>query len=284
MENFTPISAIMGGLLIGTGAMLTLWTNGRIAGISGILSGAMFPKQQGTLWRLLFIAGLLLGGAVSAIASGGLEVITQASPLMTVIAGLLVGFGTRMGSGCTSGHGICGIARFSQPSFVATGTLCWQDSLQFIWCAMYKENIRADSPPISAFVAIATSGFLFGLGLAISGMTNPAKVVGFLDIAGDWDPSLILVMVAGLGVSVPSFHFILKQKQPLFTKQFFLPTRNDLDGKLITGAALFGVGWGIGGYCPGPALAALVSLNTNVILFCGAMLAGMVIHHFLMEK
>ena len=122
MENFTPISAIMGGLLIGTAAMLTLWTNGRIAGISGILSGAMFPKQQGTLWRLLFIAGLLLGGAVSAIASGGLEVITQASPLMTVIAGLLVGFGTRMGSGCTSGHGICGIARFSQRSFVATGT------------------------------------------------------------------------------------------------------------------------------------------------------------------
>ena len=115
MENFTPISAIMGGLLIGTGAMLTLWTNGRIAGISGILSGAMFPKQQDTLWRLLFIAGLLLGGAVSAIASGGLEVITQASPLMTIIAGLLVGFGTRMGSGCTSGHGICGIARFSQP-------------------------------------------------------------------------------------------------------------------------------------------------------------------------
>ena len=122
MENFTPISAIMGGLLIGTGAMLTLWTNGRIAGISGILSGAMFPKQQDTLWRLLFIAGLLLGGAVSAIASGGLEVITQASPLMTVIAGLLVGFGTRMGSSCTSGHGICGIARFSQPSFGATGT------------------------------------------------------------------------------------------------------------------------------------------------------------------
>jgi len=153
-----------------------------------------------------------------------------------------------------------------------------------MWCAMFKENITTDSSPISAFVAIATSGFLFGLGLAISGMTNPAKVVGFLDIAGDWDPSLILVMVAGLGVTVPSFHFILKQKQPLFTKQFFLPTRNDLDGKLITGAALFGVGWGIGGYCPGPALAALVSLNTNVILFCGAMLAGMVIHHFLMEK
>jgi len=82
----------------------------------------MFPKQQDTLWRLLFVAGLILGGAVYAIASGDLEVITQASPVMSVIAGLLVGFGTRMGSGCTSGHGICGIARFSQRSLVATGT------------------------------------------------------------------------------------------------------------------------------------------------------------------
>ena len=122
MENFTPVSAIIGGLLIGAAATLTLWTNGRIAGISGILSGAMFPKQQDTLWRLLFIAGLMLGGATYAIASGGLELVTQASPVMTIAAGLLVGFGTRLGSGCTSGHGICGIARFSQRSFVATGT------------------------------------------------------------------------------------------------------------------------------------------------------------------
>ena len=121
-------------------------------------------------------------------------------------------------------------------------------------------------------MAIVTSSSLFGRGLAISGMTNPAKVVEFLDIAGDWDPSLILAMVAGLGVTVTSFHFILKQEQPLFNKQFFLHTCNDLDGKLFTGAALFGIGWGIGGYCPGQALAALVSLNTNVILFCGAML------------
>lgn len=149
---------------------------------------------------------------------------------------------------------------------------------------MSKEAITAANTPASAFAAITASGFLFGLGLAISGMTNPAKVVGFLDIAGDWDPSLILVMVAGLGITVPSFHFILKQKQPLFSKQFFLPTRKDLDGKLLAGSALFGIGWGIGGYCPGPALAALVSLNSNVILFCGAMLAGMVLHHFLMEK
>ena len=122
MENFTPVSAIIGGLLIGVAATLTLWTNGRIAGISGILSGAMFPQQQDGLWRLLFIAGLMLGGATYALASGGLELVTQASPLMTVAAGLLVGFGTRLGSGCTSGHGICGIARFSQRSFVATGT------------------------------------------------------------------------------------------------------------------------------------------------------------------
>ena len=149
---------------------------------------------------------------------------------------------------------------------------------------MYKEEVSQGNSPASAFVAMCASGFLFGLGLAISGMTNPAKVVGFLDIAGNWDPSLMLVMVAGLGVTVPSFHLVLKRSQPLFNKQFFLPTRKDLDGKLIAGAALFGIGWGIAGYCPGPALAALVSLNSNVILFCAAMVVGMVLHHFLLEK
>ena len=122
MENFTPFSSLIGGILIGTAATLALWSNGRIAGISGILSGAMFWKQSDILWRVLFLAGLVLGGAIYAIASGGLNINTQASPALTILAGLLVGFGTRLGSGCTSGHGICGIARFSPRSFVATGT------------------------------------------------------------------------------------------------------------------------------------------------------------------
>ncbi|MGA0203896.1 MAG: YeeE/YedE family protein, partial [Pseudohongiellaceae bacterium] len=109
-------------LLIGTAATLTLWTSGRIAGISGILAGSLFQKGQEAFWRGLFLCGLLLGGATYSLFNSGLEIETEATPLMTILAGLLVGFGTRMGNGCTSGHGVCGIARFSRRSLVATIT------------------------------------------------------------------------------------------------------------------------------------------------------------------
>lgn len=122
MEHFTPVQALVGGLLIGTAATLTLWTSGRIAGISGILAGSLFQKGQEAFWRGLFLCGLLLGGATYSLFTGGLEIETEATPLMTILAGLLVGFGTRMGNGCTSGHGVCGIARFSRRSLVATIT------------------------------------------------------------------------------------------------------------------------------------------------------------------
>lgn len=122
MEHFTPVQAVVGGLLIGTAGTLTLWSSGRIAGISGILAGSLFQKGQEGFWRGLFLCGLLLGGATYSLFNGGLEIETEATPLMTILAGLLVGFGTRMGNGCTSGHGVCGIARFSRRSLVATIT------------------------------------------------------------------------------------------------------------------------------------------------------------------
>lgn len=121
MENFTPVSALLGGLLIGLSATLTLAVNGRIAGISGILSGVLAPRGGEIAWRVLFIAGLLSGAIVWLLVTGQpLPVDLQAGPVLTVAAGLLVGFGTRLGSGCTSGHGICGMARFSRRSLTAT--------------------------------------------------------------------------------------------------------------------------------------------------------------------
>jgi len=121
MENFTPYSALLGGVLIGTAATLMLWVNGRIAGISGILGGVLFPVKTDALWRVLFIIGLLSGAVVHIIVSGSaIRFEPQATPLTSVLAGFLVGFGTRLGSGCTSGHGICGIARVSRRSFTAT--------------------------------------------------------------------------------------------------------------------------------------------------------------------
>jgi uncharacterized membrane protein YedE/YeeE len=123
MENFTPLSATVGGLMIGSAAALLLWLNGRIAGISGILTGAV--EQTGTPrgWRWMFLAGLV-GGALLALLLGSqpLAGVTRMSGPVVIAAGLLVGFGTRLGSGCTSGHGVCGLARFSVRSLAATLT------------------------------------------------------------------------------------------------------------------------------------------------------------------
>lgn len=145
-------------------------------------------------------------------------------------------------------------------------------------------NTAANTLNLKAGFAMFLAGLFFGLGLVISGMVNPGKVIGFLDLAGNWDPSLILVMGGGLLVTTPAFHLILKRPQPLFENKFFLPTLKSIDRKLVLGSILFGLGWGIAGFCPGPALAALVTLDSTILMFVGAMIAGMLIHHVLLEK
>ena len=120
-------------------------------------------------------------------------------------------------------------------------------------------------------------GLLFGLGLAYSGMTDPQKVLGFLDLFGDWDPTLIFVMASGVGTTMLAYHIILR-KRPLFSAEFCLPGKQGVDKKLVSGAILFGIGWGLYGYCPGPAIAALSYLNPDTVLFVVAMIAGTYIH------
>lgn len=115
---------------------------------------------------------------------------------------------------------------------------------------------------LSAFGA----GLLFGIGLWLSGMANPQKVLDFLDVAGNWDPSLLLVMGGAVAVTAVAFRPLLKRQKMSF--------RKDIDVPLLAGAALFGIGWGIGGYCPGPALTALANLSTEVFVFVAAMVAG----------
>ncbi|MBI4522560.1 MAG: YeeE/YedE family protein, partial [Deltaproteobacteria bacterium] len=121
---------------------------------------------------------------------------------------------------------------------------------------------------ISAFV----SGSIFGLGLAVSEMIDPARVIGFLDIAGDWDATLLFVMAGALSVTLPGFTLILRRSRPLFGGTFGIPTKTKIDVPLISGAAIFGLGWGLAGFCPGPALAALATLSPSVILFVAAMI------------
>jgi uncharacterized membrane protein YedE/YeeE len=117
-------------------------------------------------------------------------------------------------------------------------------------------------------------GIIFAFGLAVSEMINPARVIGFLDVTGRWDPTLLLVMAGALVVTVPIFPVILRRSKPFLAAQFSLPTKTQVDLPLLFGAATFGAGWGLAGFCPGPALAALASGSPKVILFVIAMLLG----------
>src|SRR5882757_10388955 len=128
-------------------------------------------------------------------------------------------------------------------------------------------------------IASLLCGLIFGAGLLISGMVQPTKVLGFLDIFGAWDPSLAVVMAAALAVSVPGFTLANGRLRPLLTARSIWPTKRDIDLPLIVGAALFGVGWGLVGLCPGPALESLATLSPGVIAFVAAMAGGMLLQN-----
>lgn len=130
---------------------------------------------------------------------------------------------------------------------------------------------------MSAFL----SGLLFGLGLIVSQMVNPAKVLGFLDVFGNWDPSLAFVMGGAVMVSALGFWMARRRGVPVLADRLEVPTRRDLDPRLIAGAALFGVGWGLVGLCPGPALVALTFGPRDVVLFVAAMIVGMAVFQLL---
>lgn len=117
-------------------------------------------------------------------------------------------------------------------------------------------------------------GLLFGFGLSLAEMTDPARVIGFLDIAGRWDPTLLAVMGGALALTLPLFPWIQRRRESLLGESLQFQTAKRIDTRLIAGAALFGVGWGLGGFCPGPALANLASATPGVILFVIAMAAG----------
>ena len=127
-----------------------------------------------------------------------------------------------------------------------------------------------------AFSALA-AGALFGVGLLTSGMVRPDKVLGFLDVAGQWDPSLAWVMVGAIGVHLLLRRLILRRTRPLLSSSFHLPSKRRIDSQLIAGAAIFGVGWGLGGYCPGPSLVTAATGTLSPLLFVGGMLLGMVL-------
>ncbi len=122
------------------------------------------------------------------------------------------------------------------------------------------------------------AGLVFGVGLVVSGMTQPAKVVGFLDLGSGWDPSLAFVMGGAIAVHFLAYRLVPKLERPIWGSAWALPTRRDVDLRLVLGAVLFGAGWGLGGYCPGPALTSVVAGASSTLIFTSAMLAAMWAH------
>ncbi|MFK8138579.1 MAG: DUF6691 family protein [Bdellovibrionales bacterium] len=127
-------------------------------------------------------------------------------------------------------------------------------------------------------------GFVFSIGLVVSGMTQPENIINFLDLTGNWDPSLAFVMIGAIGLHFFTFKWILKRKSPLFANKFMVPSRSDIDKNLLLGSALFGIGWGLGGLCPGPAIASLLDGSLEPVLFVGSSLLGMFVVNILKPK
>jgi uncharacterized protein len=129
----------------------------------------------------------------------------------------------------------------------------------------------------------ALAGLVFGLGLLISGMANPAKVQNFLDLAGTFDPSLIFVMLGAVLVTFVGYRFAFQRPRPVLVERFSLPAAKDVDGKVVLGSALFGIGWGLSGFCPGPAITSLPLLAKGTLVFVPAMLIGIGLARLLLQ-
>lgn len=127
---------------------------------------------------------------------------------------------------------------------------------------------------MARLLAALLSGVLFGLGLALSGMTDPAVVLGFLDVFGDFNPALMFVLGGAVGTTLLAFRWVLRRPAPLLADGFQLPSRKDIDARLLVGAGLFGIGWGLAGYCPGPALVSAGALVDSALVFVPVMLLG----------
>lgn len=356
MTSLLP-DGLVGGMLIGLSAGTLLLGNGRILGASGIVRSILHQSPKSTVflstsnngWKVHFLAAFTLASELyhrystesSASSSTATDPVGSAAFVVSetgfAVAGFLVGLGTTMGSGCTSGHGICGLARFSKRSLAAvlafmgagilTSTMCDPGCPAAPWLRNYMKTKAADQQETATVVSkwigtmvtgvlVAASGFdaicrpscegrntnenteqqqqqqqhwrttivswvsggLFSLGLAIGGMIDSQKIVGFLDAKGlsngTWDPTLIFVMVGGLLVSTISYQFV-----PGYNKlingptldlawsgaAFEVPSNMVIDKKLLLGAAIFGFGWGIGGICPGPAVYLGITGNASVI-------------------
>jgi uncharacterized membrane protein YedE/YeeE len=305
---------------------------GKVTGISGIFSKTVSLKKNDNLWdrmlALAFTIGLIVGGAiVQAFFELSIDDWSSLPLPRLIVGGLLVGYGTVTGNGCTSGHGVCGISSLRSRSLVATCTFMFVGIVTAMaantsaFMPVFRNNLElaetgpciaacigiclvvmlignllkepcspnvspTDGPENTAVpkkltfkdIFIVTADVIFGvcfaLVMGISNMTKPAATISFLDLRY-WNPALAFIMGSAIAVALPSFWFIYKQPRPFLASKFSLPTKKDIDAQLVIGASIFGVGWGLTGVCPGPALTNLGAGNSLAALYCLCMAVGM---------
>lgn len=310
--------AIIGGVLISLSTSFNLFFKGRITGMSGILYGLVTLNE--IIWRFSLIIGMVWTSSLFRYAAGrnswwfdsAQENLKNLSFAGFAVSGFLVGLGTKMANGCTSGHGVCGLPRLSKRSFVAVGTFCTFGvgiaTLRYYKNFLYEsenieiaDDINSETFHMSFFVAMSAimlglftyllikkkweeirefiisffTGVLFALGLVISGMNRRKKVIGFLTAYEGWDPSLMFVLFSAVTLNFILFNVMFKYKTaPVFAKKYGLPTNSVIDFRLVFGSAIFGTGWGISGLCPGPAFVTFFVYIPHLIIFLAAVIVG----------
>ena len=307
--------ALLGGLLVGGVAVTRLATFGKVTGISGMLNGATTYKSKGSvvdrLSCVLFVVGIARGGAICYAFLPHAFLDWNLLPQHRVlVGGFIVGVGTAIGNGCTSGHGVCGISSMRIRSIAATMTFMATGALTAMLTdtrALYSpfENKNDMGISLNIFVAGTAScalvyasgifvkdmddaikmgysfgaeflmGCTFAAGMVLSNMSVNSATISFLDVRS-WNPALMYVMGGAIGLSAPLFYLIKARGTPNVANKFDLPTSQVIDFPLLLGAALFGIGWGYVGVCPGPALTNLFNADSGIapLKFIFSMIAG----------
>ncbi len=331
------INGIIGGLIMSIASTLHLLLKGKITGISGTLFRTITLGDFG--YNACFLSGMILIPSLirgftkksfyKRILEDPIAYTDSLSLIGFFISGFLVGFGTKMANGCTSGHGVCGLPRLSKRSFTAVGTFL-VFGLGFATLRYYVKFLENDfilnkkrkdeiiipdnvtkiisiiffclsiivfilimifkviKDKVYEFKEILISffvGALFSLGLMESGMAKRHLVLLFLSIGKDWDATLICVLGSAVGLNLITFNIILKKmEKPIFHKKFQLPDKTEIDAKLVIGAAIFGIGWGWAGICPGPGVLCFYFYMPQTIVFIFMVICGQLIENKIDKK
>jgi uncharacterized membrane protein YedE/YeeE len=316
--NSEMLNAFYGGVLIALASSFNLLLKGRITGISGILFGVVTPQNEGFFWKISFLTGLLFASNYfylfdSSYFESFSNFKDNFSLIGFLISGFLVGFGTKLGNGCTSGHGVCGIPRLSKRSILACLVFCCLgsvianlsflypnfltkigdsdfigekfvvgDDLKKIFMIVYTSItiilfgvVIFMKKKISDFLISYLTGIIFSSGLVISGMVKRSKVINFLKFSSEWDPSLLIVLLTAVGINLLLFYLIIQvKKTPVFGQKMELPTKINIDWPLVIGSGIFGLGWGLSGLCPGPLLANILNYSPYTLFFLVTLVMG----------